>query len=245
MMRRNEAGNDHEVLIALIHVLDHARMNLRQEVEVDLLRSRKQTDLNAHCPLLNLLLQNQDIDRVLLSELPHLNVLVPALQDPRNRENLGPLATDATPIPLIQVTPILTPNDSLVIQVMVKNLDTENDVMAAILKIVIAIIAIPPVVKPVIANKLPQNKVSLQSKNDTNPRLHQNYLPSANTRAHDRLNYRPNVVRQVINTIEVAAKIDITDLVTGTSRRRNGTRMGRRRGRKEILVDGVFGTKMI
>lgn len=243
MMRRNEAGNDREVLITLIHGLDHARMNLSQEVEVDLLvRCRKQTDLN---PLLNLLLQNQDIDRILLSKLPHLNGLVPALQDPRNRENLAPPATDATPITLIQVTTNPTPNGPLVMQAMVKNLDTENDIIAATLKIVIAIIAIPPVVKPIITNKLPQNKVSLQSKNDTNPRLHQNYLPYANTRAHDLLSYRPDIVRQVIDTIEVAAKIDITDLVTGTSRRRNRNGMGRRRGRKEIVVDGVFGTKMI
>ena len=199
-------------------------------------------DLHVLYLRLNLLLHDH---RTLQKDLPLLTVLVPAPLDPRNREHPALPVTDIIPITLIQVTTNPARNDPLIVmQVMVKIPDTENDIMEATRKIVIDIIAIPQVVKAVIANELPPNKVSRRRKNDRNPQ-HQNYLLSRNILPLDRLNYRPSVARQVIDIIEVIAKVDIIDLIAGTSPRRNRKGKEKRRGTREIRVDGVFVMKMI
>ena len=199
-------------------------------------------DLHVLYLRLNLLLHDH---RTLQKDLPLLTVLVPAPLDPRNREHPALPVTDIIPITLIQVTTNPARNDPLIVmQVMVKIPDTENDIMEATRKIVIDIIAIPQVVKAVIANELPPNKVSRRRKNDRNPQ-HQNYLLSRNILPLDRLNYRPSVARQVIDIIEVIAKVDIIDLIAGTSPRRNRKGKEKRRGTREIHVDGVFVMKMI
>lgn len=252
----NEGGNIHAVRIALIHGLEHAHIPLRQQVGADHLDPLpNKTDLNAqHLPL-DLLLHDRDIAHTLQPGLLLLKSLVPTLQSPRNQENLIPPVTDTNPITIIQVTN-QTQKDPLlvVIEVIVNNppsppLDTENDAMAATLKIVIVAIAIHPVVKVVIKNQQPQNKVSRQCKNDMTPRR-QRYLLSESSLPHNLLNCRPNIDRQSIDIIEAnphVTTIDTTDLITGKSRRINRIRMEKRRRRRrmEIPVDEVFVTKTI
>jgi hypothetical protein len=126
-------------------------------------------------------------------------------------------------------------------------LDTENDNMAATLKSAIVAIVIHPVVKAVIKNEHPQNKVSRQCNNEMTP-PHQHYLPSENSLPHNLRNCRPNLDRQSIDITEAnphVTTIDTTDLITRKSRRMNRIRMEKRRRRMEIPVDEVFVTKTI
>ena len=247
----NEGGNDHAVRTTLIHGLEHAHIRLHQEVGAKYPRPTK-TDLNTQDLPLNPLLHNRDVARTLQAELRLLKGLVHTLLHPRSQENLAPPVIDATPTTIIQVInqtlddPLIT-----VIEVIVKTprdlpLDTENDTMAATLRSAVDVIATHLIVKAVIENQPPQNKVSRQSKNDMTP-PYQYYLPFKNSLPYDLRNRHRTIDPQVIETIEAnphATNIDTTDLITGKSCRITRNEMKRRR-RMETSVDEVFVTKTI